>query len=378
VKILLAPNAFKHSLTQAQVAHAIAAGLRRSGLDADLHLIPLADGGNGTLDAFLADGGRRIEVETVDPIGRSITAAFGLLADEDTAVIEMALASGLELLRQDELAPLQASTYGTGVLMRAALDYGVKRIIIGMGGSATTDGGSGCLRALGVRFLDQNAQELAPGGAGLRHLQLIDQSRLDKRLQNVEIIIASDVENPTLGAQGAAAVYAPQKGATPDDVQVLEAGLRRLFDLVDAQLGVDVRTVPGGGAAGAFSAGLMAFLGGHIESGVDLILDHHHFDALLHDAELVVTGEGRVDTQTLSGKGPVGIARRAAAQGVRTIILAGSLDVDDEQLHEAGFWSALPITPRPMPLNDALQHAAHYIENTALRLGYLLQLRPSG
>ncbi|MCC6614410.1 MAG: glycerate kinase [Anaerolineae bacterium] len=375
VKILIAPNAFKHSLTQAQVAHAIAQGLRRSGIRADLHLIPLADGGNGTLDAFLASGGRRIEVETVDPIGRPIKAAFGLLADKTTAVIEMALASGLELLSHQELAPLAASTYGTGLLMRAALDHGAKRIIIGMGGSATTDGGSGCLRALGVRFLDRSGHEISHGGAALCDVERIDTSNLDERFRDVDVIIASDVENPTLGEQGAAAVYGPQKGATPDEVEVLEAGLRRLFDLVHAQLGVDVRMTPGGGAAGAFSAGLMAFLGGRIESGVDLILDYHDFDDLLHDADLVITGEGRVDTQTLSGKGPIGIARRAAAQGVRTIILAGSLDADDAQLHEAGFWAALPITPRPMLLDDALKNAAGFMENAALRLGYLLQLR---
>ncbi|MCA9910223.1 MAG: glycerate kinase [Anaerolineae bacterium] len=374
MKILIAPNAFKNSLTQIQVADAIANGLRRSGLDADLHLLPMADGGNGTLDAFLAHGGQRIEIDTLDPIGRPIKAAFGLLADNETAVIEMALASGLELLRHRELAPLRASTYGTGLLMRSALDAGAKRIIIGLGGSATTDGGAGCFQALGTRFLDGNGHTIDQGGGALRDLAVIDNSNLDARLRGVEVIIASDVDNLAVGPRGAAAVYGPQKGASPVDVQQLEVGLQRLFELVHQQMGVDVRTTPGGGAAGAFAAGLMAFANGRIQSGVDLILDYHHFDDLLQDAALVLTGEGRIDSQTLSGKGPFGIARRAALQGVRTIALVGTLDVDEKSLHAAGIWSALPIVPRPMSLRYALKNAAALVENAALRLGYLLQL----
>lgn len=374
MKILIAPNAFKNSLTQLQVADAIAHGLRRSGLDADLHLLPMADGGNGTLDAFLAHGGQRIDVDTLDPIGRPIKAAFGLLADNETAVIEMALASGLELLRRHELDPLRASTYGTGILMRSALDAGARRIIIGLGGSATTDGGMGCFQALGTRFLDGNGHTLDQGGAALRHLKVIDNANLDARLRDVEVIIASDVDNPAVGPHGAAAVYAPQKGASAADVQQLEAGLQRLFEIVHKQMSIDVRTTPGGGAAGAFAAGLLAFANGRIQSGVGLILDYHHFDDLLRDADLVITGEGRIDSQTLSGKGPFGIARRAMSQGVRTIALVGTLDVDEKRLHDAGIWSALPIMPRPMSLQQALKEADALVENAALRLGYLLQL----
>lgn len=370
--IIIAPGAFKHSLVAAEAASAIAAGLSRSGLNASLSLRPIADGGNGTLDAFLLKGGERVIVATVDPLMRPIEAAYGLL--DDTAVVEMALASGLELVRDDDLDALKATTYGTGVLLREALKAGVRRVIVGMGGSATTDGGAGCLQALGVRLLDANGHEVPPGGGHLAEIQTINTDDLDPRWREVEVIIASDVDNPALGERGAAAVFAPQKGASPEDVALLEANLRHFFSVVQQQMGVDVLSVPGGGAAGAFSAGLMAFLGGHIESGIDLILARAGFDELLATADLVVTGEGRMDDQTIGGKGPIGVARRARERGVKTIALVGSLDADDDLLHEAGLWAALPITPAPMPLEEALRRAPELLEHAALRLGYLLQI----
>lgn len=370
--IIIAPGAFKHSLQAAEAAAAIASGLRHSGLNADLSLCPIADGGNGTLDAFLVKGGERVTISTFDPLMRPIEAAFGLL--DETAIIEMALASGLELLRQDELNALGATTYGTGLLMREALNAGVRRIIVGMGGSATTDGGAGCLQALGVRLLDANGNDVPPGGGHLAQIQTIDTRDLDPRWREVEVIIASDVDNPALGGRGAAAVFAPQKGASPEDVTQLEANLRHFFTLVQDQLGVDVRNVPGGGAAGAFSAGLMAFLGGRIRSGIDLILEHTGFDDLLTSADLVVTGEGRMDSQTVGGKGPIGVARRARERGVKTVALVGSLDADDGLLHDEGLWAALSIVPAPMPLSEAIARAPELLERAALRLGYLLQV----
>ena len=372
MEIIIAPGAFKHSLRADQAASAIAAGLGRARLGAHLHVCPIADGGNGTLDAFLLNRGKRVNVTTFDPLMRPIDAAFGLI--NDTAVIEMALASGLELVKRDELDALRATTYGTGALMNAALNQGVKRMIVGLGGSATTDGGAGCLQALGIRLLDADGKDVPPGGGNLSQIETIDTSRLDPRWREVEVVIASDVENPALGEQGAAAVFAPQKGASPEEVAILEANLRHFFTLVYDQLGVDVRAVPGGGAAGAFAAGLMAFLNGQIRSGIDLILEHVGFDDLLATADLVITGEGRMDEQTIGGKGPVGVARRARERGVKTVALVGGLEADDALLHEAGVWAVLPIIDTPMPLEEALRRAPELLERAATRLGYLLQI----
>ena len=376
MKIIIAAGAFKHSLSATSAANAIARGLRRSGLDAELVLLPIADGGNGTLDAFLAGGGERVTLHVADPLGRPVEASFG--RSGDTAVIEMALASGLELLSPDELDPLKASTYGTGQLMQAALDGGASRIIVGMGGSGTVDGGAGCLQALGVRLLDAAGNEIPPGGGSLHLIRHIDTSALDPRWKGVEIVIASDVDNPTLGDLGAAAVFGPQKGASPEQIPILESNLRHFFTLVAEQVGIDVRQTPGGGAAGAFSAGLMAFLGGRIESGIDLILNLRGFDQQLEDAALVITSEGRMDAQTIHGKGPIGIARRARERGVPTVALVGGLQVDDALLHETGLWAALPIVSTPMPLEQALANADALVEAAALRLGYLLQLGSTG
>ena len=372
MEIIIAPGAFKHSLKAHQAASAIAAGLERARLGAHLHICPIADGGNGTLDAFLINRGKRLNVATFDPLMRRITSAIGLL--DDTAVIEMALASGLELVERTDLDALRATTYGTGALMNAALNQGAKRMVVGLGGSATTDGGAGCLQALGVRLLDADGKDVPPGGGTLDQVRTIDVNELDPRWNDVEVIIASDVENPALGEQGAAAVFAPQKGASSDEVAVLEANLRHFFTLIHEQLGVDVRDVPGGGAAGAFAAGLMAFLNGKIRSGIDLILEQVGFDDLVTTADLVITGEGRMDEQTIGGKGPIGVARRARERGVKTVALVGGLEADDALLHEAGVWAVLPIVDTPMPLDEALRRAPELLERAALRLGYFLQL----
>lgn len=373
MKILIAPTAFKHSLTPRAAAQAIARGLERSGLKADYVILPVADGGNGTLDAFLANGGRRINELVLDPLERPITASFALLPDGITAVIEMALASGLELLRPGELNPLVTTTYGTGTLLKAALDSGAKRIIIGMGGSATVDGGAGCLQALGVRLLNAYDLPVPLGGGHLGAVHDLDTSGLDVRWREIEVIIASDVTNPAVGENGAAAVFGPQKGAGPHEIRILEAGLRNFFGRARDQLGVDVLTVPGGGAAGALAAGLMAFLGGRIQSGIDLLLDSNGFDHHLQDTGWVITGEGQIDSQTLDGKGPLGVALRAKMMGVPTVALVGSLNADDTVLHQAGFQAVFPVITRPMTLDDALRDATSLLERAAQRLGYLLQ-----
>lgn len=373
--IIIATGAFKQSLSASDAARAIERGLKRSGLDAVMHLLPVADGGNGTLDAFLVNGGQRIERDVCDPLMRPVKAAFGLA--NDTAVIEMALASGLELLKKEELDPLKATTFGTGELMRAALDAGAKRIIVGMGGSATVDGGAGCLQALGVKLLDREGNVLPDGigGGGLHKVKQIDLGGLDPRWKTVEVIVATDVDNPILGEKGAAAVFAPQKGASRAQVILLESCLRHFFTIFTTITEHDVRPTPGSGAAGALAGGLMVALGGQRESGIDLILDHHRFDTLLDGADLIITSEGRMDEQTIHGKGPVGVAKRAAACGVKTVALVGGLTADDALLHEAGLWAVLPIVTAPMELDEAIRRADELVERAAVRLGYLLQLR---
>ncbi len=374
MRILVSSGAFKQSLTATEVCAAIAGGLEESGLDATVEQLPIADGGNGTLDAFLASGGERIRVPVMDPLMRPIDADFGLIDAGRTAVIEMALASGLELLSPAELNPLVATTYGTGQLMAAALARGVERIIIGLGGSATVDGGMGCLSALGLRLLDASGNAIPVGGGGLEPLATIDKGGIDGRWRDVEIVIASDVENPTLGEQGAARVFGPQKGADLAMVERLERNLHHCFTLVFEQRGVDVRAVAGGGAAGAFAAGLLAFLNCKIESGIDLVLAHNRFREKLADCALVITGEGQIDAQTLAGKGPLGVAKLAAAHGVPTIAIVGGLNIDDRLLREAGVQAAFSIVDKPMPLADALADAEDLTRRAALRLGYVLQL----
>ena len=377
VKILIAAGAFKQSLTAAQACQAIEHGIRESGLAADLLRLPIADGGNGTLDAFLATGGERVTAPALDPLLRPIQADYGLIDGGRTAVIEMALTSGLELLAADELDALSASTYGAGQLLAAALERGARRFIIGLGGSATSDGGMGCLQALGIRLLDANGQELPRGigGGGLGKIAQIDASGLDERWRDAQIVIASDVDNPTLGEKGAAQIFAPQKGADERQVALLEQNLRHCFTLIAEQRGVDLRRAKGGGAAGAFAAGLMAFFRCEMTSGIELVLRHNRFRDKLAGCALVITGEGKLDAQTLSGKGPLGVAQLAKAHGVATIALCGGLAVDEGALRAAGLAAALPIVDAPMSLEAALDDAAGLLQRAARRLGYLLALR---
>ncbi len=374
MKILIAPGAFKHSLSASEVAKAIREGLEQSSLSAIYHLLPIADGGNGTLDAFLANGGERITVEVHDPLMRPIQADYGLIDEGKTAVIEMATASGIELLSDEEANPLLASTYGTGQLMQHALEKGATRFIVGLGGSATVDGGMGCLRALGLKLLDAEGNAISHGGGGLADIKTVDSSGIDDRWQDIEIIIASDVENPTLGEKGAARVFGPQKGATPEMVETLEDNLTHCFTTIYEQTGKDVRNIEGGGAAGAFSAGLMAFLQCKIVSGIDLVLEHNHFIEHLADTNLIITGEGQMDSQTIDGKGPIGVARLARDHGVPTIALVGGLNVDDTILHEAGIQAVFSVVDKPMELQTALSNADQLVRRAALRLGYTLQI----
>ncbi len=374
MKILVAPNALKGSVSAVEAAERISRGLKRSGLDADMDLMPIADGGDDTMDVLVASGGKVHEVEVLDPLRRPIRSHFALLADGRTAVVEMARASGLKLLEPSERNPLITTTYGTGQLIAAAIEAGAKRLIVGIGGSATNDGGVGCAQALGLRTEDSEGRTVHGEGGSLKQVRRIVMDEMLPALEDVEIWVACDVDNPLLGPRGASAVFGPQKGATPEDVQELEANLAHFYGLLAETLGMDVRGRPGSGAAGGLGAGLMAFLNGQPRSGIDLVLEYLDLRSRLKDVDLVITAEGRMDSQTLRGKGPIGLARRAMEQGVPTVALAGSVGDGEEELHDAGIRAIFPIVPGPMDLKEAIRTGGELLEKTATRIGRLLSL----
>ncbi|HWK99512.1 MAG TPA: glycerate kinase, partial [Parapedobacter sp.] len=309
--VLIAPNAFKHAIDATAAARAIERGLLMSRLSCTCECFPIGDGGNGTCKLIIDRlRGESVQVQVADPLGRPITAAFGVVEGQ-TAVIEMADASGLHLLAPEELNPLHAQSYGTGQLINAALDSGVRKIVVGMGGSATVDGGSGMLRALGVRFLDGEGKEIKDLPVGLETLHTIDLSGLDKRLQQVEVTVLCDVDNPLLGEAGAAYVFGPQKGASAEQVVQLDSLLSRFASVIRTTTGEDISARPSGGVAGGASAGLLGLLGATLVNGIDYFLNMTQFDDALSRSQLVITGEGSIDSQTLQGKGPYGVASRA-------------------------------------------------------------------
>ena len=374
MKILVAPNALKGSVSALDAAERIGLGLKKSGLDADLDLMPIADGGDDTMDVLVASGGEIREVEVLDPLRRPIRAQFALLADGQTAVVEMARASGLKLLGPSERNPLITTTYGTGQLIAAAIEAGAKRLIVGIGGSATNDGGVGCAQALGLRTEDSEGRSVPGEGGSLRKVRRIVMDEMLPALDDVEIRVACDVDNPLLGPRGASAVFGPQKGATPEQVKELDDNLAHFYGFLAETQGIDVRDRPGSGAAGGLGAGLMAFLNGQPRSGIDLVLEYLDLPRRLEGVDLVITAEGRMDSQTLSGKGPVGLARRALERGIPTIALVGSVGDGEEELHDAGIKAIFPIVSGPMDLTEAMKTAGELLEKTAVRIGRLIGL----
>ncbi|HLT03830.1 MAG TPA: glycerate kinase [Pseudomonas sp.] len=362
MKIVIAPDSFKESLAAPQVAEAIARGWRAVFPDADCLLRPMADGGEGTVDAVLAAvGGERRTCRVTGPLGTPVPAHWGWLAD-GTAVIEMAAASGLHHVPPGQRDILCACSAGTGELIRQALDAGARRLILGLGGSATNDGGAGMLRALGVRFLDGQGQALEPGGAALARLARLDLSGLDPRLRQVEVRVAADVDNPLCGPRGASAVFGPQKGASPEQVEQLDQALAHYARLMAETLGEDHAEVPGAGAAGGLGFAARALLGARFRPGVELVAELSGLAEAVRDAELVITGEGRLDAQTLHGKTPYGVARIAQAANVPVIALAGSLGDGYWRLYEAGVSAAFSLTPGPMTLEQACSDAAAQLQ----------------
>lgn len=375
MKIVLAPQSLKGSLDAPAVAEAMAAGVAAVFPGAEIVVCPVADGGEGTVRALVAATGGQLEhARVTGSLGELVTAEYGMLGGSRTAVIEMAAASGLPLVAPELRDPRRATTYGTGELMRAALDAGCEQMLIGIGGSATNDGGAGMAQALGAHLLDDEGHELPPGGAALARLARIDVSELDERLRRVRVQVACDVTNPLYGPEGASVVYGPQKGASPAVARELDGALARYAEVIRRDLGVDVAQTPGAGAAGGLGAGLLAFARATLVPGARLVLDALDFAAKVEGAALVLTAEGRLDTQTAYGKAVGAVATAARRAGGRVIAVAGSIAANDAALLALGVDVAVPLVDGPMSLEASMEGAAELVKRATTRALRLIAL----
>lgn len=376
MKIIIAPDSYKESLSAMDVAIAIEQGFKQVLPNAEYIKLPMADGGEGTVQSLVdATGGEIIEHCVIGPLGEQVTAFYGLMGDGKTAIIEMAAASGLHLVEPAKRNPLITTTFGTGELIKAVLDKGVEHIIVGIGGSATNDGGLGMAQALGIHLLDESGQSLGFGGGELSKLHTIDMSNLDSRLANVRLEVACDVDNPLCGEKGASQVFGPQKGATPEMVALLDSNLAHYAGVIKAQLGQDVLERAGAGAAGGLGAALMGLLQAELRPGIEIVMDAVHLNDVVADADLVITGEGRIDSQTIHGKTPIGVARTAKKHNVPVIGIAGCLTQDCGVVHEHGIDAVFAVVNRSVDLPTALVEAAQNIELTARNVAALLQVK---
>ena len=376
MKIVIAPDSFKDSLSAEKVADAIAAGLADVFPQAQLVKCPMADGGEGTVEAIVAAGNGQLRRNQVQgPLGAPVEAHWGWLPDSHTAIIEMAEASGLQLVAPGQRDACISSTFGTGELIRAALDAGAQRVILAIGGSATNDAGAGALQALGLGLFDEQGNSLARGGLALARLARIDLGGLDPRLARVRFEIAADVNNPLCGEQGASAIFGPQKGASPEQVRLLDQALGHFADHCARVLPKDVRQEPGSGAAGGLGFAAKAFFGAQFRAGVEVVAELVGLAEAVKGADLVITGEGRFDAQTLRGKTPFGVARIARAQGVPVVVLAGTLGEGYQALYEHGINAAFALTSGPMSLQDACARAPQLLTDRARDIARLLILR---
>ncbi|MDC3418320.1 glycerate kinase [Aquibacillus salsiterrae] len=366
MKFVIAPDSFKGSVSAKAAALSIARGIKKVLPDADTCLIPLGDGGEGTMDSLVAaTNGTKVKVEVVGPLHRPVTAQYGILGDGVTCVIEMASASGLDLLLESERDPLLATTYGTGQLIKKALDDGCKKFILAIGGSATNDGGIGMLQALGMKLLDENGQEVGLGANQLSQIVTIDDQAFDPRIAKMEFLIASDVQNPLIGQNGASHVFGPQKGATPEMVQVLDTYLTKWADLVERKNGIRLHDKAGAGAAGGIGGAFQAFFPAKTQRGIDIVIEYTGLREQLSDAELVFTGEGQIDFQTASGKTPMGVAEAAKQEGIPVFVLAGSIGTGIEVLYEYGISAIHSIVNKPMTLTEAMEQGEELLELAA-------------
>lgn len=398
MKIVISPDSFKGTNSSIEVATLIERGVRKVYPEAEIVKIPIADGGEGTVEAAVLGGsGQYRELEVTGPLGEKLTARYGILPEQGadqhsgagrqgraglrdgaiprrSAVIEMAAASGLPLVPEDKRNPLFTTTYGTGQLIRAALDEGCREFLIGIGGSATNDAGVGMAQALGWSFKDKAGKELGYGGRELANIAAIDQANVDSRLRESKITVACDVTNPLFGKTGAAHIYGPQKGATPEIVEELDQNLRYFAGIVESQLGKDISQEPGSGAAGGLGAGLMIFCGAELKSGIDALLDIVRFEDHLESTDLVITGEGAIDGQTTYGKVPVGIAKRTRAYNVPVLAIVGDIGAGAEAVYDYGISGIMSTVNRAMPLKEAMAQSASLLEEAAERVMRIIRI----
>ncbi|EKS7427672.1 glycerate kinase [Enterobacter cancerogenus] len=375
MKIVIAPDSYKESLSALEVATAIENGFRDIFPTAEYVKLPVADGGEGTVEAMVAaTGGRIVPVDVTGPLGERVDGFYGLSGDEQSAFIEMAAASGLERVAPSKRNPLITTSWGTGELIRHALDAGVKHIIIGIGGSATNDGGAGMVQALGAKLLDAHGQPVGQGGGELANLVRIDVSELDRRLADCRIEVACDVTNPLTGEEGASAIFGPQKGATPEMIVTLDNALEHYAQVIARDLDIDVLHLAGGGAAGGMGAALYAFCGAQLRQGIEIVTDALHLDEQVADADLVITGEGRIDSQTIHGKVPVGVARVAKRYNKPVIGIAGSLTADVGVVHDHGIDAVFSVIYTICSLEDALENASENVRMAARNIAAVLKV----
>ncbi|MCK0145424.1 glycerate kinase [Arenibacter sp. F26102] len=366
MNIVIAPDSFKECLSAKEVASNIAKGIRKITPHAKIHEIPISDGGEGVLEAIMTGaGGTRVPVLVMDPLLRQIKAEYGILNDNKTAVIEMAKASGLELLKEVEKNPLTTSTYGTGQLIKDALEKGCNKIIVGIGGSATNDGGAGMIRALGAKFLNDKGKEINEGGGSLNELHTIDLSNFDNKIQHCEVVVACDVSNPLTGINGASMVYGEQKGGNKEDLELLDGNLAHYANIIKTTLGLDISDIPGAGAAGGTGAGLMAFLRGSLVNGIELILETLKIEEYIKQADVVFTGEGKIDEQTLHGKTISGIAKMAKKYNVPVIVVTGKIGDNIDGIYNIGVSAVYSIVNQPMDLKEAIRQAPELLQDCA-------------
>jgi len=375
MKIVIAPDSFKESLSAQGVAQAIRSGMQLVLKDAEFILLPVADGGEGTTDALVAatNGSFKQQLAT-GPLSNPMMASWGLLGNSNSAVIETAAASGLDLVVPEQRNPLLATSYGTGELIMAALEHKVEHIILGLGGSATNDGGVGLLQALGAKFLDAKGNNISVGGAGLAQLASVDLASMDPRLANVRFEVACDVDNPLTGERGASAIFGPQKGADKQMVTQLDKNLAHLAAILERDTGIDISTAPGSGAAGGIGAAMLLMAQVELKSGIDIVLDAVQFESHIQEADLVITGEGQIDGQTASGKTPVGVARRAKLLNVPVIAVAGSLAAEADKVRSAGIDAIFSVVPGVTDLPSALRDASDNLTKTAANIARIWQL----
>ncbi|WP_305406176.1 glycerate kinase [Photobacterium leiognathi] len=375
MKIIIAPDSYKESLTAMEVATAIENGFRQVIPNAEYIKLPMADGGEGTVQSLVdASNGTIIERSVTGPLGEQVNGFFGLMGDGKTAIIEMAAASGLHLVSPDLRNPMLTTSFGTGELILAALDKGVEHIIVGIGGSATNDGGIGMAQALGVRFLDENNKQISYGGGALDRLHHIDISNINPRLVSVRLEVACDVDNPLCGEKGTSQVFGPQKGATPEMVTQLDNNLAHYAEIIKRDLGKDVKDMAGAGASGGMGAALLGLFNAQLRPGIEIVMDAVNLADALKDADLVITGEGRIDSQTIHGKTPIGVARAAKRFNKPVIGIAGSLSYDCNVVHEHGIDAVFSVVPRSVSLAEALAEAAINVELTARNVAAIYAL----